>query len=192
MEAISEEAKKGMEIFFGKGNCSSCHSGPLLTDHNFYALAIPPFGPGRTRKFDPFARDVGRMAETDLLEDAYRFRTPSLRNVSLTAPYGHNGAFRDLKGIIEHHLNPLKSLEKWSKETPILPKLERVENVDFVIWQDQLEMNRFKSQIDITPVELSDSEVDYLIAFLNSLTGKESVSGRLGRPEEVPSGLPVD
>ena len=111
--ALTTPQKEGMELFYGKAKCASCHSGSLLTDQKFHALAIPPFGPGRTRRFDPYVRDVGRMGETDRLEDAYRFRTPSLRNVALTAPYGHNGAFPELEGIIRHHLNPSISFRNW-------------------------------------------------------------------------------
>jgi cytochrome c peroxidase len=59
----------------------------------------------------------GHMAETDDLSDAYRFRTPMLRNVKLSAPYGHNGAYPDLKGIIKHHLNPKKEKGLWNKNT---------------------------------------------------------------------------
>ena len=100
--ALNAAQKRGMDLFYGKAACSSCHAGPLLTDQKFHALALPPFGPGRTRRFDPYVRDVGRMAETDRIEDSYRFRTPSLRNVALTAPYGHNGAFPDLDLSLIH------------------------------------------------------------------------------------------
>jgi hypothetical protein len=65
---------------------------------------------GRTRRFDPYVRDVGRMAESNRLEDAYRFRTPMLRNVALTGPWGHNGAYATLEGIVRHHLDPVASL----------------------------------------------------------------------------------
>ncbi len=95
-----------MELFFGAAKCSSCHSGKLLTDQKFHALALPAFGPGRTRRFDPMVRDVGRMGESDDIKDAYRFRTPMLRNVALTAPYGHNGAYPTLTAMVRHHLNP--------------------------------------------------------------------------------------
>ncbi len=191
-DALTSEELAGMKIFYGKGNCSSCHSGKLFTDQNFYALAIPPFGPGRTRKFDLHVRDVGRLGESDRLEDSYRFRTPSLRNVSLTSPYGHNGAYSTLQGIIKHHLNPLVSLENWDSSQVILPAFEKGERVDFIIDTDRLEMARYKRYVDIEPIELSEEEIQYLISFLHSLTGVESVKGRLGRPAEVPSGLPVD
>ncbi|MEM6590193.1 MAG: cytochrome c peroxidase, partial [Pseudomonadota bacterium] len=90
--ALSATQRAGMELFYGKAGCAACHAGPLMSDQRFHALGLPPFGPGRTRRFDPYARDVGRMGESDQLEDAYAFRTPMLRNVALTAPYGHNGA----------------------------------------------------------------------------------------------------
>ena len=86
--ALEPPQVRGMDLFFGKAGCSTCHSGRLLSDQDFHALAIPQFGPGRTRLFDPYARDVGRLGESDRIEDAYRFRTPMLRNVALTAPYG--------------------------------------------------------------------------------------------------------
>ncbi len=59
--ALSPLQKQGMDLFYGKAGCAGCHSGPLLTDQKFHALMIPPFGPGRTRRFDPYVRDVGRM-----------------------------------------------------------------------------------------------------------------------------------
>ncbi|MEL6206267.1 MAG: cytochrome c peroxidase, partial [Pseudomonadota bacterium] len=104
--ALSDAQRRGLGLFYGEAGCAACHAGPLLTDQQFHALGLPQFGPGRTRQWDPVVRDVGRMAETNRLEDAYRFRTPSLRNVALTAPYGHNGAYPTLEGMIRHHLDP--------------------------------------------------------------------------------------
>ena len=190
--ALSDNQRRGMRLFFGKAKCSTCHGGKFFTDHGFHALAVPPLGPGRTRKFDLLPRDVGRMAETDSLADAYRFRTPSLRNVALTAPYGHNGAFADLNSVVAHHLDPLKSLSKWRPESVALPYAEWLDDSDFIVHDDRFEVARFKSRIDIDPVELDAGEVRDLISFLHALTGEESVRGRLGRPESVPSGLPVD
>ncbi len=190
--ALSKPQKRGMGIFFGKGQCSTCHSGKLFTDHQFHALAIPHFGPGRTRNFDPYVRDVGRMGETDRLEDAYRFRTPSLRNISLTAPYGHNGAYPTLRGIIDHHLNPLTALEKWDQKLADLPAAPWLASIDFISFEDSREQLRLRNNVDIKEVELSAAEIDDLIAFLHSLTGTHSIKGRLGKPKRVPSGLEID
>ena len=71
---LPEPTQRGMDLFYGKANCASCHSGPLFTDQKFHALGLPAFGPGRTRRFDPMPRDVGRMGESDALKDAYRFQ----------------------------------------------------------------------------------------------------------------------
>ncbi|MDA7427958.1 methylamine utilization protein MauG [Primorskyibacter aestuariivivens] len=190
--ALNPSQTRGLQLFYGKANCASCHSGPLLTDQGFHALALPPFGPGRVRLFDLMARDVGRMSETDLLEDAYRFRTPSLRNVALTAPYGHNGAFATLEGMVRHHLDPSGSLETWDRGQLVLADDPGFAASDFNIWQDSREMARLMARVDIEPVGLSVSEVADLVAFLHALTDPNARKGRLGSPETVPSGLPVD
>ena len=190
--AMTARQRQGAALFYGKAGCADCHSGPLLTDQKFHALAIPPFGPGRTRRFDPYTRDVGRMGETDDLADAYRFRTPSLRNVTLTAPYGHNGAYPTLEGMIRHHLDPRGALDRWRREMANLPDAPWLEAIDFVVWQDRLEMDRFRRRIDITPRQLTDSEVAALVDFMDALTGESARSLPLGIPARVPSGLPVD
>ena len=190
--ALSPKQKRGLELFYGKAQCEQCHQGKFFTDQKFYALALPQFGPGRTRILDPYVRDVGRMGETDALEDAYRFRTPSLRNVALTAPYGHNGSYSTLKGIIRHHSDPINSLQNWDPSQVILPKAKWLEDIDFVVLADRLERERLKSRLDIEPIDLSDEEVSDLVSFMHALTGEKSIWGKLGRPNQVPSGLPVD
>ena len=190
--ALTQRQKDGAALFYGKAGCAECHSGPLLTDQKFHALAIPPFGPGRTRRFDPYTRDVGRMGETDALEDAYRFRTPSLRNVALTGPYGHNGAYPTLEGIIRHHLDPRGALDRWQPAMANLPDAPWLAAIDFVVWQDRFEMERLRRRIDITPQKLSDQEIESLVEFMHALTGASARSLPLGIPDHVPSGLPVD
>nr|WP_315898858.1 cytochrome c peroxidase [Tateyamaria omphalii] len=190
--ALNTRQKQGLDLFYGRANCSTCHSGPLMTDQQFHALGLPPFGPGRTRRFDPMVRDVGRMGESDALEDAYAFKTPMLRNVALTAPYGHNGAYPTLEGIVRHHLNPLQSLDNWTRETAALPDVPWLAAIDFMVWQDSREMARQRAAVQLQPIALSDTEVDDIIAFLHALTGETANTDRLGVPTSVPSGLPVD
>lgn len=190
--ALTSDQKSGMKLFFGSAKCSTCHSGSLLTDHKFHALALPSFGPGRTRRFDPIARDVGRMGETDRIEDAYRFRTPALRNVALTGPYGHNGAYSTLAGIVRHHLDPVNAFESWVGSEANLPKANWIEASDFLPLDDARERARLTSKLDIKSQKLGDSDIKSLVAFLQSLTGAKSIEGRLGAPLDVPSGLKVD
>ncbi|MEL6959127.1 MAG: cytochrome c peroxidase [Pseudomonadota bacterium] len=189
---LPEDAERGRALFFGDARCATCHSGPLFSDQQFHALGLPAFGPGRTRRFDPMPRDVGRMAETDLLEDAYAFRTPSLRNVALTAPYGHNGAMPTLEDMIQHHSDPEASRAAWTSDMAALPVAPRFAGVDFAIQQDVREMARQEAVLTINPVALSDGEIADIVAFLNALTGENVNDLPLGRPDTVPSGLPVD
>jgi cytochrome c peroxidase len=144
------------------------------------------------RLFDPIARDTGRMGESDKFEDAYRFKTPSLRNVTLTAPYGHNGAYPSLEGIVRHHLDPIGMRAKWTRDMANLPPAPWLEDIDFVVQSDQSEINRQKQLIDINKIHLSDDDVSDIILFLKSLTGKTAELGRLGIPDKVPSGLSID
>lgn len=185
-------AERGRELFFGKAGCAGCHNGPLFSDQEFHALGLPAFGPGRTRRFDPVPRDVGRMGETDRLEDAYRFRTPSLRNVALTAPYGHNGAYQTLGGMLRHHRDPVASRAAWTRDMAKLPQAEWLQAIDFVIQSDTREMQRQVAKLDLTGINVTDAELEDLEAFLHALTGETAETRPLGRPDTVPSGLPVD
>lgn len=90
-DAISAEARHGLELFQGDAGCVRCHNGPLLADGEFYRLGVS------------FA-DRGRAALTGKEEDRGKFRTPSLRNVAQTAPYMHNGSMRTLDQVIEFYL----------------------------------------------------------------------------------------
>ena len=190
--SLTSDQKQGMDLFYGKAECSSCHSGALQTDHQFYAIMLPSFGPGRTRRFEHIARDRGRINETDRLEDSYRFRTPSLRNVTATAPYGHNGAYSTLEGIIRHHINPIESLDSYDAQQLVMPQDGYLQKADFVIQQDTREMARLRRYRDINLPALTDSEIKVLVTFLGSLTDEESLYGRLGAPGEVASGIAVD
>jgi cytochrome c peroxidase len=132
------------------------------------------------------------MGATDDLEDAYSFRTPSLRNVTLTAPYGHNGAYADLRDMVHHMADPLTMRAAWTPERAAMPDVPWLQEIDYVIQTDALEMQRQAVFLDVRPVALTEAEVDDIVAFLESLTGKTALTRPMGRPEAVPSGLPVD
>ncbi len=189
---LPDTAERGRQLFFGEARCAQCHNGPLLSDQDFHAMALPAFGPGRTRQWDPIPRDVGRMGATDDLEDAYRFRTPPLRNVALTGPYGHNGAYTQLRDMVRHMADPVTMRTEWTPALAALPQVPWLQTIDFVIQSDQLEMARHAATLDVKPVSLSDAQVDDIVAFLESLTGVSALDLPLGRPATVPSGLPVD
>ncbi|MFS4583083.1 cytochrome-c peroxidase [Phaeobacter sp. C3_T13_0] len=192
-DALTDQQKAGGDLFFGSAGCSGCHAGPLFSDQQFYALGLPAFGPGRGRRFDPYARDVGRMGESDNLSDAYRFRTPMLRNVELTAPYGHNGAFPTLDRMIRHHLNPVESRAGWSPSDLQLPDVPWLAATDFIVQQDRFEMARQARARDIyLRQDLTDQDIAALVAFLTGLTGANARAEVSYVPTSVPSGLAVD
>jgi cytochrome c peroxidase len=107
-DILTEDEKAGAVLFFGKGKCSSCHSGELFSDFQYHSIGTPQgyFGP-HTRH-----RDIGRAGVTNKSKDMYKFRTPPLIEVSKTSPYGHNGAFKTLHEVLIHHMNPIEFYRK--------------------------------------------------------------------------------
>lgn len=103
LSALSDEAKKGAVVFFNKGQCANCHNGMQMSAFDFDAVGVPQLGL-------PGTDDLGRMSVTGLEEDRYMFRVPPLRNIAVTAPYMHNGVFKDLWEVIEHYDAPEKFL----------------------------------------------------------------------------------
>lgn len=188
--ALPAPAMRGLGLFYGRGACADCHSGPLLTDHAFHAMGEPQIGPGKAERFETHQRDTGRMRVTGRFEDAYAFRTPSLRNVARTGPWGHAGAFTDLAAFLRHHADPKAGLSAYRLKAR-LPELAGAVPDDAIL-RDDAEWQLIAEAIKVRPVTLSGHDIADLIAFLDSLTGATALSGRLGVPAQVPSGLPVD
>jgi len=188
---LDPAAERGLNLFYGRAGCDGCHSGLYQTDHQFHAIGMPQIGPGKTERFESHHRDVGRMRVTNRAEDAHRFRTPSLRNATLTAPYGHDGAYGRLEDVVRHHLDPLASLAAYDPQAAgvVLPELEN--DSDWSILTSPAETQAIAAANELAPIALSDAEVADLLAFLAALTDNGHASGRLGVPARVPSGLPV-
>ena len=190
--ALSDDQVKGMKMFYGRGRCAECHSGALQTDHKFYAIAMPQLGYPLTRMFDPVVRDRGRINETDALEDQYKFRTPSLRNITATAPYGHSGAYRSLEAVVRHHFNPVASFKAYDPKQAILPKHPSLSKVDLIAMENPRERLQLLNANEIKLEGLTDPEIDHLLSFLEALTDTGSLEGKLGVPTSVPSRLSID
>lgn len=186
--ALPDPAMAGLRLFYGDVGCADCHSGSLLTDQRFHAMGDVQIGPGKAASFESHARDTGRMRVTGDPDDAHAFRTPSLRNVALTAPYGHAGAYADLAAYLRHHADPVAGLEDYDRDQAVLPELG-VE--DWRILEDPAEVAAIAGAVSRAPLDLKQADVAALVAFLESLTDPVALSGRLGVPDTVPSGLPV-
>jgi cytochrome c peroxidase len=91
--AMSDSAQRGMAIFFSdRGGCSACHVGPNLTDERYHNLGVG---------MDADEPDVGRFSETAEAKDTGAFKTPTIRNVALSAPYMHDGSQATLAEVVE-------------------------------------------------------------------------------------------
>jgi len=125
--AISASAQRGLKTFVGVGNCVLCHSGPMFTNKEFHDIRVP------TSVSPEGTPDLGRgVGMSLLLEDEFvsagphsddpegpraqhllfldgeanlrgHFKTPSLRNVALTAPYMHAGQYKTLRDVVHHY-----------------------------------------------------------------------------------------
>lgn len=186
---LSGAAQRGMELFYGNSGCGVCHSGPFLTDHAFHAMGTPQIGPGKSADFEEHHRDDGRFRVTGDPADQFAFRTPSLRNVARTGPYGHSGSHRVLRDYIAFHANPRANLPNYRIEQALLP--EYATNDDATFMSDQQSVQRLSRSVKAEAIKLSDENVADLLAFLDTLTDPASIKGRLGIPATVPSGLTV-
>ena len=165
-DALSQSAQRGFEIFRGKGRCVACHTVTqefaLFSDglfHNtgigYFATMRPdetqlevPLAPGRVERVESDLaqttgtedfRDLGRYEVTGHPDDRWKYRTPTLRNVVLTAPYMHDGSLLTLRDVLLFY-------NQGGMPNEVLDPL-------------------------IAPLDLTDKEIDDLLAFLQSLTG---------------------
>ncbi|MBF9034447.1 c-type cytochrome [Rhodobacterales bacterium HKCCE2091] len=187
---LPADAARGAVLFYGEAGCSSCHSGPFQTDNGFHATGLVQFGPGKRGRFETHLRDEGRYRVTGDPADLYAFRTPSLRNVAATAPYGHDGAYPDLPGFIRAHLAPRAAWDAYDAATVPIPALPGED--PFMAARDPEMRAAILGAVSFEDRALSEAEIADLVAFLGSLTDEAALDGRLGIPETVPSGLPVE
>ncbi len=190
---LDPQAEAGLDLFYGKAGCSVCHSGPLLTDMKFHAMGDPQIGPGKAERFESHQRDTGRMKVSNDPAQAFAFRTPSLRNVTLTSPYGHAGAYRDLRAYLVQHGDPGAGLKNYDVATAVLPEMD-LGKPDFAPGAEGANYDAIAAAAASAPrVPLAAAEIDDILAFLRSLEDPVAVAGgRMGIPDAVPSGLRVD
>ena len=170
--AMTEQQQRGFELFLTKGRCVSCHTieqdHALFTDSQFHNIGIginqiqdevprlagayleargKGAGVDVTVLTDPKSSELGRFAVTEDLSTVGAFKTSTLRNIAVTAPYMHDGSLQTLRDVVVHYNNGGKSKEA-----------------------DQV--NPFLSG-GIRPLALSDQEIDDLVAFLEALTSPQ-------------------
>ena len=184
----------GMNLFYGDAGCAQCHNGQFLTNNEFKSIGMVQIGPGKGDNLPGFRDgldDFGRERETGDIADRYKFRVPSIRNALLTGPWGHAGAYNDLRAVIKHHLNPAQALENYDQSQVIMPYRRDLSAIDFAVMNDEYSRNSLLSNLDIENQELSEQQIDRLIDFLDAATDRSSIDLRTDVPPKVPSGLPV-
>ena len=162
-EALSPEALRGAEFFVGDASCADCHRGPTFSDRQFHNVGFPQVGL-HTPNTDVGREDgVGRVEGFEFRRGSIHsdaapaggpldevvgapirggFRTPGLRCVAQTAPYGHSGALPSLWDVVEHYNWGVRGVGATGE-----------------------------MEAAIQPLELSDGELADLVAFLEALTG---------------------
>jgi len=94
-QAVGDDVKRGFALFNSKARCAMCHQGWNFTDNGFHNIGLRAL-PGE-------AEDDGRFAHRKIKVLKGAFKTPTLRDVALTAPYMHNGQYRTLEEVVEHY-----------------------------------------------------------------------------------------
>ena len=174
--ALTDAQKRGLDLFAGKANCIACHTGPLLSDEKYYNLGVPAFDGWETDpvaqitfRFELFAKgstekmyrstkdDPGLYFRTKQKADKGKFRTPSLRYTKYTYPYMHNGMLETLRDVVEFYNAGGGENEFAANKTAM-----------------------------IKPLGLSDTEIDDIVAFLESLSGDEILVEEPDLPEMQP------
>jgi cytochrome c peroxidase len=166
--AYPAAAKRGLRLFLGRGQCATCHAGPLFSNGEFGDIGIPFFikptgvDPGRQggikrllaspwNLLGTYNDDAARnnATGTQHLRPEHRnfgeFKVPSLRNLKLTAPYMHNGSLATLREVVRHY--------------------------------SELDEDRLHADGEriLKPLHLNDAEIDDLVAFLESLSPPQAL-----------------
>ena len=142
-DEFSNSEVRGLHLFRTKANCINCHNTPYFSDQNFYNIGIGFFSGGDD--------DLGLYDVTKNPADKKKFRTPTLREVSQTRPYMHNGQFPELRNVVMMYnvgMGP-ENLTKKQRKDPNIPKKTHL----------------------IKKLELTDQEATDLVAFLRTLKG---------------------
>ena len=183
--ALSPLQLEGALVFYSNKRCSGCHAGVLQTNHAHFAIGIPQFGPGKGDGINGL-EDFGRGRVTGLAADMYKFRVPSLRNVALSAPYGHSGAYTKIESYIKHYRNPAEGLSTWDPSQVQLQS-KKFPRDFFEAWRNPQIRQNLVDANQIPGIPLTDAEVKALAAFLTALNDDRFATVSM-RPMHVPSG----
>lgn len=160
--AMTEPELRGALIFFGKGKCNNCHTGPALNSMSFHALGMSDLVDAPEQTFGTSrenGENLGRGGFTGDPSENYQFKTPQLYSIKHSPFYGHGASFRSIREVIEYKNNA-------------------------VVQNPFVDPNQINP--DFQPLGLSDEEIDDLTAFLTE--GLDDDNLRRYDPSSLPSG----
>lgn len=180
--ALTQNQLVGAQTFLSL-KCSICHAGATLSDDQFHDVALAQVGPGEGNGASTHD-DFGRVNVTGDPADLYRFRTSPLRNVTLSGPYGHDGAYVSLRDFVAHYSESDLALAAYNPmqlETALQTMLQPTAAA-ILANRDTL----------LTGVVLAPDIVDKLMDYMQALTDDAARDLSRSVPVRVPSKLPVD
>ena len=163
--------------------CSICHNGSTFSDEQFHNVALPQIGPGQGNGLTKLD-DFGRMNVTGDAADQYRFRTTPLRNVDLTAPYGHDGSIVSLRDFVAHYSESDLKLLGFNPQQ-LEPDLRGT------VLSNALAILGTRDAL-LAGVVIPDDLVDKLMDYMHALTDDGARDLSKSVPARVPSKLPID
>jgi len=179
--ALTPQQFSGANLFMGPiAKCAGCHNSALFTDAKTRNVALAQFGPGEGD--GPNGNDdFGRIRVTGVATDKYAFKTPALRNVELSGPYGHAGQFATLRGFVDHY-----------SESDL-----KLQNYDITQIDPLLQGTLLPTTADILATRagglnglvLTTQQIDDITAYLLALTDPRARNLKSLTPVAVPSGL---
>lgn len=167
--ALTDAQKRGAIWFFrktrmGGGGCADCHKGDLFSDEKFHNVGNVQSGPGKGH--GPLGDgDFGRGGITKDPHDRFKFRTPTLLNIEVTGPYGHNGAYKTLEEVIASHMDPVGSAASFDYAS--LPFNPAPENARF---NTEMMLNAIQADGGYHFLTVNQAVMSDVVAFLQALT----------------------
>ena len=164
-DALTPQQRRGLEAF-DDADCTNCHDGPMLSDFDLVAEGVAE---------NPL------LSEPDVGDGRFRFRTPTLRNVALTAPYMHNGMLETLEEVLEFY-------DRGRSENPnVADRGRRRRTTDDDVAGTETARGRLSGQFRGVD-NMSEREMADIVAFLEALTDPD-FDARSRRPSRVVSRL---
>nr|WP_315027755.1 cytochrome c peroxidase [uncultured Chryseobacterium sp.] len=152
-KAMSDQEIYGMHLFRTKARCMNCHYGKYLTDESFHNIGLTYY----QREYE----DLGLYHITKDSKDVGKFKTPSLRDLTYTAPWMHNGLMDDMHGIVNLYNSGMQMINPTSEEKAADPNFPVTDPL-------------------MKPLRLNEQETDAIVAFLKSMSGSYY---KMPRPE---------